>query len=369
MKILITGSGGFIAQNLITELENRGYKNLLLCDRSTTGEELDSYVEECEFLIHLAGVNRPVQESEYYSGNTGFTEKLIRLLEAKQKRVPVIYSSTILNTPHVHYGRSKREAERLLQEYRKKTGSPIFIFRLPNVFGKWSRPNYNSFVATFCYNIAHDLDIKVNDPAAQVILAYIDDVVNGLISCMEEADGKGEEFLDISETYETTVGEVADRILAFKRGRDSLEIPYIEDSLGKKLYSTYLSYLEPEDFSYKLRMNHDGRGSFTEFLHLNNLGQLSVNVAKPGIVKGNHWHHTKVEKFLVVSGTALIRFRHMITGKVAEYQVSGEQLEVVDIPVGYTHSIANIGQQDLVTIMWANEVFDPKRPDTYYEEV
>lgn len=369
MKILITGSGGFIAQNLIMELENRGYKNLLLCDRGTTEEELDSYVEECSFLIHLAGVNRPAQESEYYSGNAGFTEELIGLLEKKHKKVPVIYSSTILNTPHVHYGRSKREAERLLQEYGKKAGSPIFIFRLPNVFGKWSRPNYNSFVATFCYNISHGLDIKVNAPDAQVILVYIDDVVNKMISCMEEANDKREEFPDISETYETTVGEVAERILAFRQGRDSLEIPYIEDSLGKKLYSTYLSFLEPEDFSYKLRMNQDRRGSFTEFLHLNDLGQISVNVTKPGIIKGNHWHHTKVEKFLVVSGTALIRFRHMITGKVAEYQVSGEQLEVVDIPVGYTHSIENIGQQDLITIMWANEVFDHKRPDTYYEEV
>ena len=369
MKILITGSSGFIAKNLIAELEDRGYKELLFCDRTTTREKLESYVEECEFIIHLAGVNRPVQEREYYTGNAGFTEELIKIIEANHKKLPVIYSSTILNTPHEHYGKSKREAERLLQEYGKKTGSPIFIFRLPNVFGKWSRPNYNSFVATFCYNIAHGLDIKVNDPDAQVTLVYIDDVVNEFISCMEEASSKRVEFLEIPETYETTVGEVAERILDFERERDSLEIPHIEDTLGKKLYSTYLSYLEPENFSYKLRMNQDQRGSFTEFLHLKNLGQISVNVAKPGIVKGNHWHHTKVEKFLVVRGTALIRFRHMVTGKVAEYQVSGEQLEVVDIPVGYTHSIANIGQQDLVTIMWANEIFDPKRPDTYYEEV
>lgn len=369
MKILITGSGGFIARNLIMELGNRGYKDLLLCDRSTTREELDRYVEECGFLIHLAGVNRPQQEEEFYSGNAGFTEELIRIFEAKHKNVPVIYSSTILDTPHVHYGRSKREAERILQEYGKRTGSPIFIFRLPNVFGKWSLPNYNSFVATFCYNVSHGLDIKVNDPGAQITLAYIDDVVNGLISCIEKENGKGEEFPEISETYQTTVGEVAERILAFKKERDCLEIPRIEDSLGKKLYSTYLSYLEPEKFSYKLRMNQDQRGSFTEFLRLKSLGQISVNVAKPGIVKGNHWHHTKVEKFLVVKGLAQIRFRHMITDETAEFVVSGEELEVIDIPVGYTHSIANIGKEDLVTVIWANEVFDPNRPDTYYEEV
>lgn len=369
MKILITGSGGFIAKNLIAELENRGYKDLLLCNRSTAGDELERYIEECEFLIHLAGVNRPKQVEEFYSGNTGFTEELIKILEKKHKNVPVIYSSTILNTPHVHYGKSKWEAERLLREYGKKTGSPIFIFRLPNVFGKWSRPNYNSFVATFCFNVARGLDIKVHDSEASVTLVYIDDVVNELISCIEKGNGKQEEFLEISETYEITVGNVAERILAFKSSRDSLEIPHINDLLGKKLYSTYLSYLEPEDFSYKLKMNQDQRGSFTEFLHLKDLGQISVNVAKPGIVKGNHWHNTKVEKFLVVSGTALIRFRHMITGEEVEYMVSGEQLEVVDIPVGYTHSIANIGEQDLVTIMWANEIFDPQKQDTYYEEV
>lgn len=369
MKILIIGSGGFIAKNLIAELRNRNYQDLLLCNRSTAREELESYVEKCDFLVHLAGVNRPDQESEYYSGNVGFTEELIKILEKKHKKVSVIYSSTILNTSHEHYGKSKREAERILQEYGKRTGSPIFIFRLPNVFGKWCRPNYNSFVATFCHNIAHGLDIKVNDPGAQVTLVYIDDVVNEFISCIEEGNCRREEYPEIPETYETTVGEVAERIFSFKRGRGSLEIPYIEDSLGKKLYSTYLSYLEPGDFSYKLKMNQDQRGSFTEFLRLRNLGQISVNVAKPGIIKGNHWHHTKVEKFLVVNGTACIRFRNMATGEETEYMVSGEHLEVVDIPPGYAHSITNIGEQDLVTIIWANEIFDPRKPDTYYEEI
>lgn len=369
MKILITGSGGFIAKNLIAELRNRGYKDLLLCNRGTVSEDLENYVEECEILIHLAGVNRPEYESEYYFVNVGFTEELIKLLEEKNKKVPVIYSSTILNTPHVHYGKSKREAERLLQEYGKRMGSPIFIFRLANVFGKWSLPNYNSFVATFCYNAAHSLDIEVNDPDTKITLVYIDDVVDKFISCIEEGNGKGEMFPEISETYNTTVGEVAERILDFKSGRDSLEIPDIKDSLGKKLYSTYLSYLKPENFSYKLKMNRDERGSFTEFLHLRDIGQISINVVKPGIVKGNHWHHTKAEKFLVVKGMAQIHFRHMITDEMTELVVSGEELEVIDIPVGYIHSIINIGKEDLVIVIWANEVFDPNRPDTYYEEV
>ncbi len=369
MKILITGSNGFIAKNLIAELRNRGYEDLLLCNRNTSAQELDQYIETCDILIHLAGVNRPADERDFYTGNAGFTEKLIRLLEEKKKNVPVIYSSAILHTRHKLYGESKREAERLLKEYAKESGASLFIFRLPNVFGKWCRPNYNSFVATFCYNIAHGLDIKVDDPAAGVTLAYIDDVVEEFISCIGR-DSRGiEEYPEISEVCETTVGEVAQRILAFRKERDSLEIPRIEDPLGKKLYSTYLSYLEPEDFGYRLKMNRDQRGSFTEFLHLKDLGQISVNVTKPGITKGNHWHHTKVEKFLVVKGTALIRFRHMATGQTVEYTVSGERLEVVDIPAGYTHNIANVGEEDLITVMWANEVFDPQRPDTYYEEV
>ncbi|MCI8994262.1 MAG: SDR family oxidoreductase [Lachnospiraceae bacterium] len=369
MKILITGSNGFIAKNLIAELRNRGYEDLLLCNRSTSRCELEGYIEACDFLIHLAGVNRPASEMEYDTGNAGFTEEIVKLLESKQKRVPVIYSSTLLNTRHKAYGESKRKAEKILQEYARQAGAPLYIFRLPNVFGKWCRPNYNSFVATFCYNAAHDLKIEVHDPDVRVTLVYIDDVVHEFLSCLERKQCDGEEYPQIPEGCDTTVGEVAARILAFKKGRDSLEIPGIGDALGKKLYSTYLSYLEPEEFSYKLKMNQDERGSFTEFLHLNDLGQISVNVAKPGIVKGNHWHNTKVEKFLVVSGKALIKFRHMVTGEMAEYMVSGNCLEMVDIPVGYTHSIANIGEEDLVTIMWANEMFDPEKPDTYYEEV
>lgn len=369
MKILVTGSNGFIAKNLIVELRNRGYEDLLLCNRDTSMEELEQYIEECDVLVHLAGVNRPIREEEYYIENVGFTEKLIKLLENNHKKISMLFSSTIHTGRHKCYEESKQQGEKILQEYARESGSSLFIFRLPNVFGKWCRPNYNSVVATFCYNVSHGLDIKVNDPDARMNLVYIDDVVNEFISCIDRGSEAVSEYVEISQSYQTTVGEVARAIMSFKQGREQLETPYVGNPLIKKLYSTYLSYMEPEDYRYELKMNMDARGSFTEFLRSQNFGQVSVNVAKPGIVKGNHWHHTKVEKFLVVKGKASIKFRNIITGRVIEYIVSDQKLEVVDIPVGYTHNIMNVGTEDLVTIMWANETFDKDRPDTYYEEV
>lgn len=369
MKILVTGSNGFIAKNLIVELRNRGYEDLLLCNRDTSMEELEQYIEKCDVLVHLAGVNRPIREEEYYIENVGFTEKLIKLLENNHKKISMLFSSTIHTGRHKCYEESKQQGEKILQEYARESGSSLFIFRLPNVFGKWCRPNYNSVVATFCYNVSHGLDIKVNDPDVWMNLVYIDDVVNEFISCIDQGSEAVSEYVEISQSYQTTVGEVARAIMSFKQGREQLETPYVGNPLIKKLYSTYLSYMEPEDYRYELKMNMDARGSFTEFLRSQNFGQVSVNVAKPGIVKGNHWHHTKVEKFLVVKGKASIKFRHIMTGRVIEYIVSDQKLEVVDIPVGYTHNIMNIGTEDLVTIMWANETFDKDRPDTYYEEV
>lgn len=369
MKILITGSNGFIAKNLIAELKNRKYGELLLCSRDTATELLEQYIEKCDILIHLAGVNRPQNEKEYYTGNVGFTEVIVNLLEKKKKRIPIIYSSTVMTSRHEFYRECKQEAEKRLQEYSEKSGSSLSVFRLSNVFGKWCRPNYNSVVATFCYNISHTQSIKINDPDAQLELVYIDDVIEKIIACIEEGSCKAEMYPKIRESYQITVGELAEILYSFKNTREQLEIPHIENDLKKKLYSTYLSYLEPEDYCYELKMNRDERGSFTEFMHLQNLGQISINVAKPGIVKGNHWHHTKVEKFLVVKGTASIKLRHIITGKITEFITSGDKMEVVDIPAGYAHNLTNLGNEDLVTIMWANEVFDPQKPDTYYEEV
>lgn len=369
MKILITGSNGFIAKNLIAELKNRGYRNLMLCNRGTSLEELEDFLTQCDILVHLAGVNRPGSEDEYFTENVGFTEKLVNILKKKKRKIHIIFSSTIQVGRHKHYEESKRRAEKILESYADESESSLTVFRIPNVFGKWCKPNYNSVVATFCYNISHHLEIRVDNPDTQMKLAYIDDVVNDFISYIGDGKRGMKEYARLSETYQITVGWLAQTIQSFQCEREQLQIPDVGSPLIKKLYSTYLSYLEPETYKYELNMNKDERGSFTEFLRSRQWGQISVNVAKPGIVKGNHWHHTKVEKFLVVKGMASIKLKHIITGEMTEYIVSGEKLEVVDIPVGYTHNITNIGNEDLITIMWANETFDKDKPDTYYEEV
>jgi UDP-2-acetamido-2,6-beta-L-arabino-hexul-4-ose reductase len=264
------------------------------------------------------------------------------------------------------YGVSKKAGEDLLLEYGRETGSDVLIYRFPNVFGKWCRPNYNSAVATFCHNVTHDLPIQVNDRSVNMTLVYIDDVVKELIAALEGNPNKSGEFCKVPVEHKITLGEIVDLIYSFKESRKNLLVADLSDSFTKKLYSTYLSYLPEDQFSYLLKMNVDERGSFTEFLKSNDRGQVSVNISKPGITKGQHWHHTKNEKFLVVSGKGVIRFRKIDEEKVHEYFVSGEKLEVVDIPVGYTHNIENLGETDMVTVMWVNEVFDPERPDTYF---
>ena len=380
-RILITGSDGFIAKNLICELKNRGYENLLLWNRGTSESEWKRYLNESDVIVHLAGINRPANEAGYRE-NLTFAEQIIEGIGEGDKKI--IFASSIQAELDNPYGRSKRQAEEALLAFAdKSTNVRLAIYRLPNVFGKWCRPNYNSVVATFCNNIARGIDIKINDPLAEVRLVYVDDVVNAFIDEIEDkntvtigcgAVNGAEEmgvsyYREISERYVVTVGELARLIQSFNSDRSTLGLPNMSEPLHKKLYSTYLSYLEQDKFKYGLKMNVDARGSFTEFLRSDITGQVSINVAKPGIVKGNHWHHTKVEKFLVVSGTASIKFRHMVTGNVIEYIVSGDKLEVVDIPPGYTHNIANIGNDNLVTVMWANEAFDKEHPDTFCESV
>lgn len=264
------------------------------------------------------------------------------------------------------YGASKKAGEDLLFDYGRENGTDVLIYRFPNVFGKWCRPNYNSAVATFCNNIANNLPIKVNDPSVMMTLVYIDDVVNELISALEGNPNREGEFCKVAVEHRITLGEIVDHIYSFRESRNSLQLPNLSDPLVKKLYSTYLSYLPVDGFSYPLKMNVDNRGSFTEFLKTPDRGQVSINISKPGITKGQHWHHTKNEKFLVVSGRGVIRFRKIGEEKVYEYFVSGDKLEVVDIPVGYTHNIENLGDEDMVTVMWVNEVFDAERPDTYF---
>jgi len=369
MKILVTGAKGFVGKNLIAELRNRGYKDIFEYSRDTDKSLLDKYTKECEFVFHLAGVNRPKDGKEFMEGNFGFTSELLNLLKIHNNKAPVLITSSIQAVKDNLYGKSKKAAEDLLFSYGEETGAKVFIYRLINLFGKWSRPNYNSVVATFCYNIARNLDIKINDPEVELELCYIDDVVSEFIRAMEgnpTFDGK---YCAVPVTHKIKLGKLAELIQSFKESRNDLIIPNMSDPLTKKLYSTYLSYLPENKFSYPLKMNVDNRGSFTEFIRTPERGQVSVNISKPGITKGNHWHHTKNEKFLVVSGEGLIRFRKIDSDEIIEYRVSGRKLEVVDIPIGYTHSIVNIGDTDLVTIMWANECFDPENPDTYYLEV
>ncbi|WP_394138426.1 capsular polysaccharide biosynthesis protein CapF [Cytobacillus oceanisediminis] len=369
MNILVTGAKGFIGKNLIAELGNKGYNNIFDFTRDSDPALLDKYTKECDFVFHLAGVNRPKDESEFMEGNVGLTSTLLDLLKKNNNKAPVLITSSIQAENDNPYGRSKKAGEDILFNYQKETDIKVYVYRLPNLFGKWSKPNYNTVVATFCHNIARNLDIQVNNPDAELNLCYIDDVLEEFVRALEGKPTMQDNFCAVPVTYNIKLGELATLIKSFKESRKESSIPNMEDALTKKLYSTYLSFLPEDQFSYDLKMNSDHRGSFTEFLRTSERGQVSVNVSKPGITKGNHWHHTKNEKFLVVSGEGLIRFRKIDSDKIIEYRVSGEKLQVVDIPTGYTHSIVNVGDSDLVTVMWANECFDPEKPDTYFVEV
>lgn len=369
MKILITGAEGFIGKNLVSALRARGGHDLLLFDTDTPADLLERYCAECEFVYHLAGVNRPKQQEEFMQGNFGFTDTLLRLLIKHKNKCPVMFaSSTQAALPNL-YGRSKKAGEELLDQYARETGATVYIFRFPNVFGKWSKPNYNSAVATFCYNISHDLPIVVNDEKTELHLAYIDDVAEALCDLLDGKATMEGPYCVVPLIYAAKLGDVANRIRSFRAIRETNAVPDLSDPLSRKLYATYLSFLPVMEFAYPLEMHEDARGSFTEFLRSNAGGQISVNVIKPGVAKGNHWHHTKAEKFLVVSGAGVIKFRRIDMDDVLEYPVGGKKLVVVDIPVGYTHSIENTGKTDLVTLMWSSECFDPEHPDTVASEV
>lgn len=399
MKILITGAKGFVGQNLVATLENiRDGKDqsffiknckdsskieILEYDLGNTKEELETFCQEADFVFHLAGVNRPKDEKEFMEGNFGFSSELLELLRTYENTCPVMLSSSIQASLEgrfagSEYGKSKKAGEDLFFQYAKETGASVYIYRYPNVFGKWCRPNYNSAVATFCYNIANDLPIQVNDPSVEMSLVYIDDVVAELIAALNgQANMKADGYCYVPIVHDITLGEIVELLYSFKESRQTKEVPDMtENSFSKKLYSTYLSYLPEDAFAYPLKMNIDDRGSFTEILRTKERGQFSVNISKPGITKGNHWHHTKNEKFVVVSGKGLIQFRKVginpQTGKeypTIDYHVSGEKIEVIDIPTGYTHNIINEGDTDLVTFMWCNECFDQKKPDTFFEQV
>lgn len=369
MNILVTGSGGFMGQNLIRRLANRQDTTVFAYDIDTDPAMLREYAKKCDIVYHLAGINRPKDPGEYMDGNFGFTKTLLDTLDAAGSHAKIVVSSSIQAALSNPYGESKKAGEDLVRQYGADRSVPVVIYRFPNVFGKWCRPNYNSAVATFCHNIARDLPITVNDSEVVLNLVYIDDVISELIACIDGEEHIRDGFGYVPCVYEVKLGKIPEMLYSFRDSRKSLQIPDLSDGFEKKLYSTYLSYLPEDDFSYPLNMHTDDRGSFTEFIKTAERGQVSINISHPGIVKGNHWHNTKNEKFLVVKGTGLIRLRKVGTDKVAEYRVSGDKLEVIDIPCGYTHSIANIGDDDMATVMWVNEVFDPDNSDTYYEEV
>ncbi len=366
MTILVTGAKGFVGRNLVTQLKQDTRQDVLEYDLDAAPEALDEYCRRAEFVFHLAGVNRPKEPEEFMRGNFGFTSSLLETLKKHGNACPVLITSSTQAAFDNPYGKSKKAGEDLLFGYGRETGAKTLVYRLPNVFGKWCRPNYNSAVATFCHNIANGLPITVNDRNVVMNLVYIDDVVGEFIKALNGDENRTGDFCEIPTVHTVTLGRIADLIESFKESRNNLRVPDVADAFEKKLFSTYLSYLPADGFSYPLKMNVDDRGSFTEIIKTPDRGQFSVNIAKPGITKGNHWHLTKVEKFLVVSGRGLIRFRRIDTNEIIEYKVSGVKMEVVDIPPGYTHNIINAGDTDLVTFMWANEAFDPANPDTFF---
>lgn len=382
MNILVTGARGFVGRNLVAQLHNiqdGKAKNYAISgqeikvfeyDIDSDPAELDVYCKSADFVFNLAGVNRPKDPEEFMKGNFGFASLLLDTLKKHKNSCPVMISSSIQAELDNPYGESKRAGENLLFEYSKETGAKVLVYRFPNLFGKWCRPNYNSAVATFCNNIANDLPIKVNDPSVVMHLVYIDDVVDELINALGGNEHRRGNFCYVPVEHTITLGEIVDLIYSFKGMPENLSVPDFGKPFIKKLYSTYLSYLPKEKFSYPLKMNIDGRGSFTEIIRTADRGQFSVNISKPGITKGQHWHNTKNEKFVVVSGHGLIQLRKIGTDEVINFEVSGDMMEVVEMIPGYTHNIINLSDtDDLVTFMWCNECFDPNRPDTYFEPV
>lgn len=378
----MTGAKGFVGKNLIATLNNIRTgkdKSFGLSEDITIYEYdidsnpalLDAYCTDCDFVFNLAGVNRPKDQKEFMEGNFGFASTLLDTLKKHSNNCPIMISSSIQAELDNPYGQSKKAGEDLIFSYGEETGASVYVYRFPNVFGKWCRPNYNSAVATFCNNIANDLPIQVNDPSVTMHLVYIDDVVAELILALKGQAHKDEKgYCHVPVIHEVKLGEIVELLYSFKKSREDRSVPDMTaGGFSKKLYATYLSYLPTDKFSYPLKMNVDERGSFTEILRTADRGQFSVNISKPGITKGNHWHHTKNEKFVVVSGKGLIQLRKIDGDEVIDYHVSGDEIQVVDIPTGYTHNIINEGDTDLITFMWCNECFDPEHPDTYFLEV
>lgn len=366
MKVLVTGANGFIGKNLCVYLERLENIEVLKYDKDNTFEDLENNIKDADFIFHLAGVNRPTEVSEFYEGNSNLTKNLVDLLNRYKKDIPLVFTSSIQAELDNDYGKSKKEAE----DYLKSNYKNAILFRLHNVFGKWCRPNYNSVVATFCYNISHNLDITINDPNKEIELVYIDDVCETFIDTIKSNDKYFKNDINYIDTRKTiTLKELSDLLYSFKDNMNSIYTPKTGDSFIKKLFATYVSYLPLEDMVFTPVEHIDNRGGFCELVRTLDSGQFSVSFSKPGIFRGNHFHHTKMEKFIVIRGQAKITFRHILTNETKEYFVSGDKLQIVTIPVGYTHKIENIGNDEMILFLWCNELFDETHPDTYTEEV
>jgi UDP-2-acetamido-2,6-beta-L-arabino-hexul-4-ose reductase len=368
MKVLVTGSDGFIGKNLVVNLKERSNIEVLRFARGDSSSDLFAKVAQADFIFHLAGVNRPQHESEFAEGNKNLTQLLCEAVRATGRQTPVVYTSSIQAERDNAYGASKLGAEQALSALAEQAGVPVWIYRLPNVFGKWCRPNYNSAVATFCHNIVHGLPIDIKDPAAALRLVYVDDVVAAFLSHLGQP-AQGPSFPQVSPVYETTVGDLAAQLKAFKRSRTTMVTEPVGQGFLRALYATYISYYPPAEFSYPLVKHEDPRGVFAEMLKTKDSGQFSFFTAHPGVTRGGHYHHTKNEKFLVVQGTALYKFRHIITGEEYELRTTSDVPRVVETVPGWSHDITNIGDNTMVVMLWANEVFDPSRPDTKNYEV
>lgn len=382
MKVLVTGAKGFVGKNLVAQLNNikdgkaRCYGDLKIdavyeYDIDSSIEELDAFCKDCDFVFNLAGVNRPQNQEEFMQGNFGFASTLLDTLKKHGNKCPVMISSSTQAALDNPYGESKRAGEHLMFSYAEETGAKVLVYRFPNLFGKWCRPNYNSAVATFCNNIANDLPIQVNDPKVVLNLVYIDDLVDEMIAALKGKEHRKEQFCEVPIVHSVALGEIVEMLYKFKEQPQSLIVPEIpNNSFIKKLYSTFLSYFPKEKVAFPLKMNIDDRGSFTELLKSKNVGQVSINISKPGITKGQHWHNSKWEFFIVVAGHGLIQERKIGSDEVIEFEVSGDKIEAVHMLPGYTHNIINLSQtENLVTVMWANESFDPNKPDTFFEVV
>lgn len=367
-KILVTGSKGFIGSNLISHLKVNEDYQVLTFDIDNTDDELLQFVSDADFIFHLAGVNRPEHQGEFRIGNTNVTKKIVSILENNKLATPVLMTSSIQSELDNPYGVSKKAAEDILLQYQEN-GGLSYIYRLSNVFGKWCRPNYNSVVATFCHNIAHGKDISISNKNHIIEFIYIDDIIEEFLSVLEKGKTEQKKFYAIELKYDVMLGELADTLCKFHNISNSLCVPDFSNQFVKKLHATYLSYLPEDSFSYKLKKHVDNRGDLFELIKSEQFGQIFISTTKPGITRGDHYHHTKNEKFCVIRGEAEIKFRHILYETIITYNVSGSEPEIVDIPPGYTHSITNVGTSEVITLFWVNEMFNPEKTDTYFEKV